>query len=161
MYSASDRRGSNYKFCIWRGVSSHLPHRPQEVLLAQFSLYVHECDINPSIFFCTTTVSHLWTLTDKMGNVILISLWIAGYSTFNTLNIFTNENVSNYCLVKWYMYSITILKTHIDTCITIVRLIYVIFDGLSKSTKISVNKYINYIQLCPTKRLHNYVHIGE
>ena len=37
--SASDRQGSNFESCVWRAVSSH---HPQEVLLAQFSLYVHK-----------------------------------------------------------------------------------------------------------------------
>ena len=40
--SASDRQGSNFESCVWRAVSSHLSHHPQEVLLAQFSLYVHK-----------------------------------------------------------------------------------------------------------------------
>ena len=39
--SASDRQGSNFESCVWRAVSSHSSHHPQEVLLAQFSLYVH------------------------------------------------------------------------------------------------------------------------
>ena len=37
--SVLDHQGSNFKFCVWRTVSSH---HPQEVLLAQFSLYVHK-----------------------------------------------------------------------------------------------------------------------
>ena len=37
--SASDRQGANFESCVWRAVSSH---HPQEVLLAQFSLYVHK-----------------------------------------------------------------------------------------------------------------------
>ena len=40
--SASDRQGSNFEFCVWRTVSSQSSHHPQEVLLAQFSLYVHK-----------------------------------------------------------------------------------------------------------------------
>ena len=40
--SASDRQGSNFESCVWRVVSSHSSHHPQEVLLAQFSLYVHK-----------------------------------------------------------------------------------------------------------------------
>ena len=40
--SASDRQGSNLESCVWRTVSSHSSHHPQEVLLAQFSLYVHK-----------------------------------------------------------------------------------------------------------------------
>ena len=39
--SASDRQGSNFESCVWRTVSSQSSHHPQEVLLAQFSLYVH------------------------------------------------------------------------------------------------------------------------
>ena len=37
--SASDRQGSNFESCVWRTVSSHSSHHPQEVILAQFSLY--------------------------------------------------------------------------------------------------------------------------
>ena len=39
--STSDRQGSNFESCVRRTVSSHLSHHPQEVLLAQVSLYVH------------------------------------------------------------------------------------------------------------------------
>ena len=48
--SASDRQGSNFESCVWRTVSSHLSHHPQEVLLAQFSLYVHKCGLKPDSF---------------------------------------------------------------------------------------------------------------
>ena len=37
--SASDRQGSNFESCVWRAVSSHSSHHPQDVPLAQFSLY--------------------------------------------------------------------------------------------------------------------------
>ena len=40
--SASDRQGSNFKSCVWKTASSPSSHHPQEVLLAQFSLYVHK-----------------------------------------------------------------------------------------------------------------------
>ena len=40
--SASDRQSSNFESCVWKKVSSHSSHHPQEVLLAQFSLYVHK-----------------------------------------------------------------------------------------------------------------------
>ena len=39
--SASDLKGLNFEFCVWRVVSSHSSHHPQEVLPAQYSLYVH------------------------------------------------------------------------------------------------------------------------
>ena len=35
--SASDRQGSNFESCVWRTVSSHSSHHPQEVLLGQFA----------------------------------------------------------------------------------------------------------------------------
>ena len=39
--------------CVWRTVSSQSSHHPQEVLLAQFSLYVHKGGLKPDSFhFC-------------------------------------------------------------------------------------------------------------
>ena len=49
-YSASDRQGSNFESCVWRTVSSQSSHHPQEVLLAQFSLYVHKGGLKPDSF---------------------------------------------------------------------------------------------------------------
>ena len=48
--SASDRQGSNFEFCVWRTVSSQSSHHPQDVLLAQFSLYVHKGGLKPDSF---------------------------------------------------------------------------------------------------------------
>ena len=48
--SASDRQGSNFKSCVWRTVSSQSSHHPQEVLLAQFSLYLHKGGLKPNSF---------------------------------------------------------------------------------------------------------------
>ena len=62
--SASDRQGSNFESCVWRTVSSQSPHHPQDVLLAQFSFYVHKGSIKP---------------------IHLISFPIAGFDEFNLL----------------------------------------------------------------------------
>ena len=48
--STSDRQGSNFESCVWRTVSSQSSHHPQEVLLAQFSLYVHTSGLKPDSF---------------------------------------------------------------------------------------------------------------
>ena len=51
--SASDHQGSNFESCVWRTVSSQSSHHPQEVLLAQVSLYVHKGGLKPDSFhFC-------------------------------------------------------------------------------------------------------------
>ena len=58
--SASDRQGSNFESCVWRTVSSQSSHHPQEVLLAQFSLYVHKGGLKPDSFhfiFVNSTIS--------------------------------------------------------------------------------------------------------
>ena len=58
--SASDRQGSNFESCVWRTVSSQSSHHPQEVLLAQFSLYVHKGGLKPDSFhFHLHNVYHL------------------------------------------------------------------------------------------------------
>ena len=59
--SASDRQGSNFESCVWRTVSSQSSHHPQEVLLAQFSLYVHKGGLKPDsfhFFFISNYVSN-------------------------------------------------------------------------------------------------------
>ena len=48
--SDSDRQGSNFESCVWRTVSSQSSHHPQEVLLAQFSLYVQKGGLKPDSF---------------------------------------------------------------------------------------------------------------
>ena len=47
----SDRQGSKFGSCVWRAVSSHSSHHPQEVLLDQFSLYVHKSGLKPDSFY--------------------------------------------------------------------------------------------------------------
>ena len=44
---ASERQSSIFASCVWRAVSSHSSHHPQEAFLAQFSLYVHKDDLKP------------------------------------------------------------------------------------------------------------------
>ena len=56
--SASDRQGSNFESCVWRTVSSQSSHHPQEVLLAQFSLYVHKSGLKPDSFHFSHPYSH-------------------------------------------------------------------------------------------------------
>ena len=56
--SASDRQGSNFESCVWRTVSSQSSHHPQEVLLVQFSLYVHKGGLKPDSFHFISTC--LW-----------------------------------------------------------------------------------------------------
>ena len=57
--SASDRQGSNFESCVWRTVSSQSSHHPQEVLLAQFSLYVHKGGLKPDSFHFISLYCHI------------------------------------------------------------------------------------------------------
>ena len=47
---------------LWEGSSSH---HPQEVLLAQFSLYVHKCDLKPHSFHFS--YRHIWVRGHSEG----------------------------------------------------------------------------------------------
>ena len=40
-----------YESCVWRAVSSHSSHHPEDVLQAQFSLYVHKAQKWPKAWF--------------------------------------------------------------------------------------------------------------
>ena len=69
--SASDRQGSNFESCVWRTVSSQSSHHPQEVLLAQFSLYVHKSGLKPDSFHFLSlkTLSNLYFGRTKVLNM--------------------------------------------------------------------------------------------
>ena len=60
--SASDRQGSNFENCVWRAVSSQSSHHPQEVFLAQFSLYVHKGGLKPDSFHYLYYMLHVLLL---------------------------------------------------------------------------------------------------
>ena len=80
--SASDRQGSNFESCVWRTVSSHSSHHPQEVLLAQFSLYVHKGGLKPDSFHLFTQGQHstiFANMKSKMANCHPFSFNFAHY----------------------------------------------------------------------------------
>ena len=66
--SASDRQGSNFESCVWRTVSSQSSHHPQEVLLAQFSLFVHKGGLKPDSFHFLIKIG---LKSAKIGDFIL------------------------------------------------------------------------------------------
>ena len=70
--SASDRQGSNFKSCVWRTVSSHSSHHPQEVLLAQFSLYVHKGGLKPDLFYFMATIYQVENRLVRISNILPI-----------------------------------------------------------------------------------------
>ena len=65
--SASDRQGSNFESCVWRTVSSQSSHHPQEVLLAQFSLYVHKGGLKPDSFHFLPWLKPIWHYNALLG----------------------------------------------------------------------------------------------
>ena len=78
--SASDRQGSNFESCVWRSVSSQSSHHPQEVLLAQFSVYVHKGGLKPDSFqllvmsSCIATKSATNSYSALIPIIIIISI---------------------------------------------------------------------------------------
>ena len=60
--SASKPQGLNFKSCVWRAVSSHSSHHPQQALLAQFSLHVHKSGLKlDSFIFSCQYISVIYT----------------------------------------------------------------------------------------------------
>ena len=66
--SASDRQGSNFESCVWRTVSSHSSHHPQEVLLAQFSLYVHKGGLKPDSFHFIKNLNAIYVIQSAISD---------------------------------------------------------------------------------------------
>ena len=80
-YSASDRQGSNFESCVWRTVSSQSSHHPQEVLLAQFSLYVHKGGLKPDSFHFSAyqaRVGHILTNNNLHRHNVWSTVYHAG-----------------------------------------------------------------------------------
>ena len=71
--SASDRQGSNFESCVWRTVSSQSSHHPQEVLLAQFSLYVHKGGLKPDSFYFIPMAKITFVVADITFKVAVIT----------------------------------------------------------------------------------------
>ena len=70
--SASDRQGSNFESCVWRTLSSQSSHHPQEVLLAQFSLYVHKGGLKPDSFSgVKKTRGTTWMLINSIPPMVM------------------------------------------------------------------------------------------
>ena len=80
--SASDRQGSNFESCVWRTVSSQSSHHPQEVLLAQFSLYVHKGGLKPDSFHFILFISQI---------IIFSEFFIYRLSRSHSLNRFSSH----------------------------------------------------------------------
>ena len=77
--SASDRQGLNFESCVWRTVSSQSSHHPQEVLLAQFSLYVHKGVRKPDSFHFTYNLKRLGVI--KNVDFVQLQTYFSFYSS--------------------------------------------------------------------------------
>ena len=72
--SASDRQGSNFESYVWRTVSSQSSHHPQEVLLAQFSLYVHNGGLKPDSFHLLNVITPIYSKSSTIYNTLLVNV---------------------------------------------------------------------------------------
>ena len=87
--SASDRQGSNFESCVWRTVSSQSSHHPQEVLLAQCSLYVHKGGLKPDSFHLLSyekwnwaSIAKQFTVYEFRWNLIRFGAWLEPYYVY-------------------------------------------------------------------------------
>ena len=94
--SASDRQGSNFESCVWRTVSSQSSHHPQEVLLAQFSLYVHKGGLKPDSF-------HFYSYLSKK----IMKMFIFDQNEMHLLFDLSNLEFSPQCNVYIYYFLFT------------------------------------------------------
>ena len=127
--SASDCQGSNFESCVWRTVSSQSSHHPQEVLLVQFSLYVHKGGLKPDSFHFKPAISdfpnrqlyppnqgiHTYGRIQKLLNYkrsihersllihLLLLLWLANYAI--RMKQFISDHIKS---------DIIIIKTHLS-----------------------------------------------
>ena len=100
--SASDRQGSNFESCVWRTVSSQSSHHPQEVLLVQFSLYVHKGGLKPDSFhfiWKKCYVTFLLSLCPIQPSVMGLVFALESSLTFRLLT--ANYRTDNRCACRF------------------------------------------------------------
>ena len=122
--SALDRQGSNFESCVWRTVLSQSSHHPQEVLLAQFSLYVHKGGLKPDSFHFTATQN----LKDFRNS----SLW----TWQNTIDILRSKNKHDDFLI--------ILELIVSLQLNKLKLKKPILIGISARLKISKSRHAKW-----------------
>ena len=97
--SASDRQGSNFESCVWRTVSSQSSHHPQEVLLAQFSLYVHKGGLKPDSFhfsqFRDRWKSEIRTNNFSSPNASRVSYYVQQHCALHIIGPLNHNNDHN------------------------------------------------------------------
>ena len=106
----SNRQGSNFESRVWRTVSSQSSHHPQEVLLTQFSLYVHKGGLKPDSFhfisfFCLRLfffyfvflISNFIYINKKIQwTFIYFNLFVSIYRPAKSINTFRNFHNSQF-----------------------------------------------------------------
>ena len=92
--SASDRQVSNFESCVWRTVSSQSSHHPQEVLLAQFSLYVHKGGLKPDSFHFLQSIATSEFGTDDSWH------WLSNVNATFIFNILIICDASARCMAS-------------------------------------------------------------
>ena len=114
--SASDRQGSNFESCVWRTVSSQSSHHPQEVLLAQFSLYVHKGGLKPDSFHYSAHELYLYHVIPCLplyrqhtDNNVRIGL----YTIHIWFNHVSDLGIYTYALYLMYFWSCGIVSMRI------------------------------------------------
>ena len=88
--SASDRQGSTFESCVWR-----TSHHPQEVLLEQFSLYVHKGGLKPDSFHFIVTNS------DFASYQIVTNYVFVSYRSVASSGFARYQNVTNHDFVSY------------------------------------------------------------
>ena len=102
-----NHQGSNFESCVWRTVSSHSSHHSQEVLMAQFSLYVNKDGLNPRSFlyisFYTPYFCHFLQhaqgtkheRSNDLGQLLIINTCNSLTTKIRILSVFTRAVFSN------------------------------------------------------------------
>ena len=121
--SASDRQGSNFESCVWRTVSSQSSHHPREVLLAQFSLYVHKGGLKPDSFHFISNF--------KIVNIVY-TLEVVGRGSEKQLRVGKNN-------MKCSSFRMTIVSTVIQAIL------------IKHGTYMYLSQYC--INVCPTSQM--------
>ena len=126
-------QGSNFESCVCRTVSSQSSHHSQEVLLAEFSLYVHKGGLKPDSFFLHYALCIVIAcLVPKLSYFMFFKMRMGGHLGFRGQDVSKSKKKSIsfhwFCHAKKVEFSILYLHGYAYVLLSSKVIIFYVFQ---------------------------------
>ena len=127
---------SIFESCVWRAESFHSSNHPQEVLLAQFHLYVHKSGLNHDSF-------HFTIITNFTNSLLIIDVICIESKIYLNQTCASCSSLITFCIMHSLFSLVNIVNTHELVCLTLWPPNYSIW-------------IFTHLKLCLADAIHNF-----